>query len=699
MDGLPSPPGIGYPSVERGVSEPFADLTDSQRDAVWQDGPVLVLAGAGTGKTKTLAAAIVRRIRHGEIPPSRILAVTFTNKAAREMSSRIEGALGAGTRPKWVGTFHGLGARQLRAEPEIGGLRPDFEIYDADDTRRVVRRLLKARNIDAGEDAGSSDPDLLKQVCARIARFKDNLIAPDEAPVRVEGLIAQASREGTPLDQVGMRAAVGIYQEYQRYLRDANAADFGDLLLWPTIAMSRNAAYRTRWADRFDCVLADEYQDVCYAQYRWINLLAGTHQQLFCVGDDDQAIFGWRGSDIRYLRRFLTDYPRGSQIRLEENFRSTGLIIAAANAVIAHDRERMGKTLYTRKPEGNPIEVVRFRDGTAEAEGIADRILCRHGEGARYGTMAVLYRSNFQSRAIEEALIRNRVPYVLIGDVGFYQRAEIKDALALLRISASPDSFQSDESVRRMINVPARGFGEKAIACLEVEASWRQCSLLTAIETARLPPRNRATALSFADAVRGHGEALPDTLADRLFTLLQRTGYWKMWRDSRAEEAAGRIENLRELIMIAGGFHNARDLLDHAALASGGPADDRDAHDHVQMLTLHKSKGLEFDHVFLPSWEQGVFPPSFGDLAEERRLAYVALTRGRHMVTVSHAGFRYGKMQPSMFLDDIPAACRVDGWHGGTGGLPSGFGVPVGACQRSDQRRAEQVYSPDSSYR
>jgi DNA helicase-2/ATP-dependent DNA helicase PcrA len=247
--------------------------------------------------------------------------------------------------------------------------------------------------------------------------------------------------------------------------------------------------------------------------------------------------------------------------------------------------------------------------------------------------------------------------------VGFYQRAEIKDALALLRISASPDSIQSDEAVRRMINVPARGFGEKALACLEGEASWRQCSLLAAIETAPLPPRNRATALAFADAIRGHGEALPDTLADRLFTLLQRTGYWQMWRESRAEEAAERIETLRELIMIAGGFHGARDLLDHAALASGGPGDERDVDDHIQMMTLHKSKGLEFDHVFLPSWEQGVFPPSFGDLAEERRLAYVALTRvgswsrcpmpGSATEKCSHPCFSTTSRRPAVWMDGM----------------------------------------------
>lgn len=642
--------------------DPFADLTDAQREAVWQDGPVLVLAGAGTGKTKTLSAAIVRRIRYGGIHPSRILSVTFTNKAAREMSGRIEAALGSSAKPGWVGTFHGLCARQLRIEPEVGGLRPEFEILDADDTRRIVRRILKARNAETGQFAGGIEPDLLKQTCARISRFKDNLIEPSEAAVRVEGLLAQAAREGTPMDPHAMRASVGIYQEYQRCLRESNAADFGDLLLWPTLAMTRDPSYRQRWAERFDCVLADEYQDVCYAQYRWINLLAGEHRQLFAVGDDDQAIFGWRGSDIRYLRRFLQDYPRGSQIRLEENFRSTSLIIEAANAVIARDPARLGKTLFTRKPAGSPIEVVRFRDGGSETDGIVEEILCRQAEGASLGSMAILYRSNFLSRGFEEALIRQRIPYVLIGDVGFYQRAEIKDALALLRISESPDSVQSDEAVRRMINLPPRGFGEKAMVDLEAEAAWRQCSLLAAIETAALPPRSRAAGLAFADAVRGQGEALPESLADRLSAILHRTGYWEMWRGSKVEDAVDRLENLRELLQIAAGFHGARDLLDHAALASGGPGEEKENLDRVQMMTLHKSKGLEFDHVFLPCWEQGVFPSAFGDLAEERRLAYVAITRGRRRVTISHAEFRHGKMEASMFLADIPLTARVSGW-------------------------------------
>lgn len=660
MDGIGSSDGaLTEPILASG--DPFVGLTEQQRDAAWQDGPVLVLAGAGTGKTKTLAAAIVRRIRHGRIPPSRILSVTFTNKAAREMTGRIETALGISSRPGWVGTFHGLCARQLRTEPEVAGLRPDFEIYDADDSRRVIRRVLKARHFDTGADTGVSEPDLLKQVCGRISWFKDNLIEPAEASNRVEAYIVQARQADQPVSPDVMRISASIYQEYQRCLRDANAADFGDLLLWPTLAMSRDARFRSRWTERFDCVLADEYQDVCYAQYRWINLLACPHQQLFCVGDDDQAIFGWRGSDIRYLRRFLQDYPRGSQIRLEENFRSTSLIIAAANAVIAGDKDRLGKTLFTRKPAGEPVAVVRFRDGGAEADGIVDDILRRRAAGAGFGSIAILYRSNFLSRGFEEALIRQRIPYVMIGDVGFYQRAEIKDALALLRISVSPDSVQSDEAVRRVINTPPRGFGEKALECLDAEAAWRQCSLLSAIETAPLPPRSRAVGLAFADAVRGQGEGLPETLADRLSALLHRTGYWQMWRSSKAEDATDRLENLRELVQIAGGFHAARDLLDHAALASGGPAEDKDIVERVQMMTLHKSKGLEFDHVYLPSWENGIFPPAFGDLSEERRLAYVAITRGRQRVTISHAGFRHGKMEASMFLADIPSHARVSG--------------------------------------
>jgi len=369
----------------------------------------------------------------------------------------------------------------LRIEPEVAGLRPGFDIMDADDSRRIIKRVMKAMNLNAADDDVSIGRDPLKLVCNRISGFKDALVIPSEAAAHVEAKIAEANNAGLPVEPHHLRMAARLYVEYQRVLRDANAADFGDLLLWPVRAMRSNRDYLDRWAGRFDAVLADEYQDVNQAQYSWLRLLASKHGELFAVGDDDQSIYSWRGADISYIRRFTKDFPNATQARLEENFRSTGHILSGANAVIARDRGRLGKTLYTRKPPGDPIEIVAFRNAEAEAAGIVEEIQRRHAEGCHWQDMAILYRANAFSRGFEESLMRGHIPYVLVGDVGFYQRAEIKDALALLRLAATPDSVQGDEAFRRVINVPARGFGPKAIDAVEQEAAFRQASLLQAL--------------------------------------------------------------------------------------------------------------------------------------------------------------------------------------------------------------------------
>ncbi|HEY2610124.1 MAG TPA: UvrD-helicase domain-containing protein, partial [Reyranella sp.] len=594
----------------------MAGLTTAQAKAAAQYGPVLVLAGAGTGKTKTLTAAVVHRISDGGIVPGRVLAVTFTNKAATEMSGRIRTALDGGPAPSWLGTFHGLAARQLRIEPEVAGLRPDFDILDADDSRRIVRRTLKTLNLAGGDGGTAIGRDPLKLMCSRLSKFKDSLITPDEAPAEVEAMIAEANRNSMPVDAPGLRTSARVYADYQRRLRDANAADFGDLLLWPARTMQRSDSYRTRWASRFNCVLADEFQDVNFAQFTWLRLLAVAHGEIFVVGDDDQSVYGWRGADVGYIRRFTRDFPNAAVYRLEENFRSTGHILGAANTVIAQDPARLGKTLFTRKPGGDPVEIVRFRNPEAEASGIVSEITRRHAEGLAWDGIAILYRSNALSRSFEEALMRAHVPYALIGDVGFYQRAETKDALALLRLATMTDDAQADEAFRRVINVPARGFGAKAMDIVETEAAWRRVPLLLALETAPLPPRARAAGLAFVDAIRGAGQDRDATLADQLSLLLDATGYRSMLRESRAETTEGRLENLQELVQLAGGFHTARELLDHAALSTGGPDEEKTG--RVQLMTLHKAKGLEFPHVFLPAWEAGVFPPDYGDPAEER---------------------------------------------------------------------------------
>ena len=635
-------------------------LTPRQAAAVTQSGPVLVLAGAGTGKTKTLTRAVAHRIQVRGIPPSRILAVTFTNKAASEMAGRVRAILGDGAAPHWIGTFHGLGARQLRIEPEVAGLRPGFDILDADDSRRVVKRVMKAMNLAAGDDATMIGRDPLKAMCNRLSAFKDSLIIPEDAPAHVEAMIADARHTDTPIDPAGRRASARVYAAYQRVLRDANAADFGDLLLWPTRAMQVNATYRARWAGRFAAVLADEYQDVNLAQYTWIRRLGAAHGEVLVVGDDDQSVYGWRGADIRYIRRFTHDFPSAAQIKLEENFRSTGHILDAANAVIAQDRSRIGKTLFTRLDAGDRIEIVGFRNADAEALGIVGELRHRHAEGVGWDDMAILYRNNALSRGFEEQLLRARIPFVLVGDVGFYQRAEIKDTLALLKLATAPNDVQGDEAFRRIINVPARGFGANAMAALEQEATWRQVSLLRALETAALPPRARSAGLAFADAIRGVGRAPADTLADQVSLLLEATGYRAMLRESRAETTEGRLDNVQELIHLAGGFHTARELLDHAALSTGGP--NEEVSGRVQLMTLHKSKGLEFPHVFLPAWEAGLFPPDYGDPSEERRLAYMAITRGMRRVTISHTKFRRGHTRESRFIADIPDPHRSLGW-------------------------------------
>jgi DNA helicase-2/ATP-dependent DNA helicase PcrA len=658
-------------------------LTVDQATAAALPGAVLVLAGAGTGKTKTLTAGVAHRIATRGIPPSRILAVTFTNKAAAEMLTRIRAGLGDGRAPRWVGTFHGLGARQLRIEPEVAGLRPGFDIMDADDSRRIIKRVMKGMNLHAADDDVSIGRDPLKLMCNRISGFKDALVIPSEAAAHVEAKIAEANKTDLPVDPHHLRMAVRVYFEYQRVLRDANAADFGDLLLWPVRAMHSNRDYLDRWAGRFDAVLADEYQDVNLAQYSWLRALASSHGELFAVGDDDQSIYSWRGADIRYIRRFTLDFPGALQIKLEENFRSTGHILDAANAVIAQDQSRLGKTLFTRKPTGDRIEVVGFRNADAEALGIVTEMQQRHADGVGWDEMAILYRGNALSRGFEEALMRSRIPYVLVGDVAFYQRTEIKDALALLRLASTPDDVQADEALRRVINVPTRGFGAKAMQALEGEAAWRRVPLLAALETVELAPKTRSAGLAFADAIRGVGRDHGDTVADQLSLLLDATGYRAMLRESRAETAEGRLDNIQELIGLAGGFHTARELLDHAALSTGGP--NEEATERVRLMTLHKSKGLEFLHVFLPAWEAGIFPPDYGDLEEERRLAYMALTRGMRRVSISYCDFRRGHTRASCFIADIPVQHRVSGWLRGL--TTSRRGVP----QRPGQAAAERA--------
>ncbi len=600
-----------------------------------------------------------RRIEVLGIPASRILAVTFTNKAAAEMRGRVQAMLGGGPAPHWLGTFHGLGARQLRYEPEVAALRHGFEILDAADSQRLVKRSMAALGIDPrpGAEGGGFSP---KGVCKTISRLKDRLVTSDQVVAYMEAEISSA--DGAQMDATGARMTARVYVEYQRRLREANAADFGDLPLWPTVAMQADEAYRLRWAGRFDYILADEYQDVNGGQYAWLMLLGKDHRQIFVVGDDDQSVYSFRGSDLQHIRNFTQDFPDAVQVRLEENFRSTGHILAAANAVISCDALRLGKTLFTTKALGEPVEVVAFRGPDEEAAGIAAEMVRRNAAGVTWDCMALLYRGNALARGYEEALLRARVPHLVVGDTSYYQRAEIKDALALLRLATTPESPQSDEAFRRVANVPARGLGAKALQAIEREAQAQTSSLLTAARTAKLDLKAQRSAAAFVDLILEASADISLTLADQMSLLLDRTGYREMLRNSRADGTEGRLESLHELLLLAGSFHGVAELLEHAALSGQGSERERDGEGCVKLMTLHKAKGLEFDQVFLPAWEAGVFPAEYGDMAEERRLAYVGLTRGRMRVTITHCAFRRGFVKPSLFIEDLPSDNIVHGW-------------------------------------
>ncbi|GEN61554.1 ATP-dependent helicase [Acetobacter nitrogenifigens] len=647
------------------------DLTPAQRAAALALRHVLVLAGAGTGKTKTLTAGVAARIELYGMDPSRILCVTFTNKAAREMRERISLVCGEGMAPSWLGTFHALCARQLRAEPDVAHLRPGFDIRDADDTLGMVRRLVKAtprERLPRPQDGEPGDARQIAAMADRISRLKEDLITPDAAGHHVEAMIARAHERRSFIDEAGWRFVVGLYGQYQALLREQNAADFADLLMWPTLAMVHNETYRYRWSRRFTAILADEYQDVNRAQFLWLKMLSDVSGELFCVGDDSQSIYSWRGAKVGFIRGFAKEFPGAQMFKLEENFRSTGNILDASNAIIAHDPSRIPKTLYTRKGAGKPIEVLNFAYASEEADAIAAEIGRRAAAGSLWHDIAVIYRQNRLSRAIEEALIQARVPYEIVGDVGFYQRVAVKDALALVSLSARPDDRQSDEAFRRVANRPARGLGAKGLGAVEMVARERDLSLFAAVRETHLSQKAAAALTEFERVVRDIGAREGITVGERMRLLLEETGYYAMLRADDSEDAKVQLENLAELAEVADRYRKVEHLMEHAALASGAPGEK--GRDRVQLLTMHRAKGLEFRHVFLPAWEENLFPGSnTRNFDEERRLAYVALTRAMEQATVSSCDYRQGTSSvPSRFLDDIPEDNRVKRWNWQTGG-------------------------------
>jgi DNA helicase-2/ATP-dependent DNA helicase PcrA len=636
---------------------PPLPLNPAQQAAVEHPGgPLLVLAGAGSGKTRVLTARIANLITKHGIAPQRIFAVTFTNKAAGEMRARVAQLLGADPRGLWIGTFHSLSARLLRREAPLLGFGPNFTIYDSDDSEKLVKRLLEQR----GVSIKAFPP---RAIHAVISGAKNRMLSPEELGAQADSPIA--------------RVAADIYAELGPALKQANAMDFDDLLIHPLTLFREHPERLAYWQDRFQHVLVDEFQDTNAAQYLLVKHLARRHGNLCVVGDDDQAIYGWRGADVHHMLAFQNDFPGTTLVRLEQNYRSTQIILDAANGVIAENTARLGKTLFTEKKGGAPVTLLSAADERDEAEWLANEFARRAAKSdASYEEMAILYRTNSQSRPLEEAFRFRGIPYRLVGAISFYERREVKDLLGYLRLIANP---ADDEAFLRVVNVPRRGIGDASLAVLARTATgWRK-PLLEAARAAggvsELRPNVRealAAVAALIDRLReAVGQADPATALE---TILATTGYEQYLAEEGAE-GMERIENVRELVAGAAAWAEVQDpdaaeaggspverYLTQAALIT--PVDEQRDTQGVTLTTAHMAKGLEWPLVALAGLEDGLFPLSRaaddpGGIEEERRLCYVGLTRARERLYLSWARTRYrnGRLElaePSRFLDALP---------------------------------------------
>ncbi len=624
------------------------ELNDAQREAVTAvDGPVLVLAGAGTGKTRVLTVRLAHILLQGRARPWQLLAVTFTNKAAREMRERVATLLGAPVEGWWIGTFHALSARILRAHAEIVGLKPNFTILDTDDQLRLLRQILQAENVDEKRWPP-------RALLAVIQRWKDRGLTPDR--------ISEAEGQ----DFAGGKAQA-FYALYQERLKTLNAVDFGDLMLHCVVLFQIDAEVLAKYQEQFRYVLVDEYQDTNVAQYLWLRLLAQRHHNICCVGDDDQSIYSWRGAEVANILRFENDFPGARIVRLERNYRSTPQILAAASGLIACNEGRLGKTLWTEAPEGEKVSVRAAWDGEEEARLVCDEIEALHTKSHALNEMAILVRAGFQTREFEERLITLAVPYRVIGGPRFYERREIRDAIAYLRVVVQPDD---DLGFERIVNLPKRGLGAATMQLVHRFARDAGVPLVRAasrlVETDEIRPHARHVLARLLNDFQ-RWRSLLDTLAHPKLAaqVLDESGYTAMWQTDKSIEAPGRLENLKELMTALEEFANLQGFLEHVSLVMEN--DESGDDDKINLMTLHGAKGLEFDTVFLPGWEQGLFPHQRAldesgakGLEEERRLAYVGLTRARTRAIVSFAASRriYNQWQnamPSRFVEELPA--------------------------------------------
>ncbi len=651
----PPSPAAGSIISQLGARTPayLEGLNEEQRDAVLTtEGPVLALAGAGTGKTRVLTTRIAHILASGRARGHEILSVTFTNKAAREMKERIGAIIGASVEGMpWLGTFHSIGARILRRHAELVDLKSDFTILDTDDQIRLIKQLMSARNIDEKRWPA-------RQFAAMMDGWKNRGLLPKDVGPAELGVFANG-------------AADTMYEEYQARLKTLNAADFGDLLLECIRLFRDNKDVLALYHARFKYMLVDEYQDSNVAQYLWLRLLAqgkpAAKANICVVGDDDQSIYGWRGAEVDNILRFEKDFPGAKVVRLERNYRSTSNILKAASHLIAHNENRLGKTLQTDVgKEGEKIAVTSLWDSEEEARHVGEEIEQYQRQGEALNSMAVLVRTSAQMRAFEERFITLGLNYRVIGGARFYERREIRDALAYLRVTAQN---ADDLAFERIVNVPKRGLGDATVKILHEAARAQNVPMFEAtrqlLHTDDLKPRQRTTLRELLEQFDVWSELSrtlpPGELAERI---LDESGYTAMWKREKSADAPGRLENLKELVRAIEDFETLGGFLEHIALVMDKDAADSD--DAVSIMTLHAAKGLEFKTVFLPGWEDGLFPSQRSldesgrtGLEEERRLAYVGITRARRRARISLAQNRrtHGLWQsalPSRFLDELP---------------------------------------------
>jgi len=628
----------------------LAGLNPPQREAVLTtDGPVLVLAGAGTGKTAALTARLAHLLYSRKAWPSEILSVTFTNRAAREMRHRVGRLVGDVVEGMpWLGTFHAIGAKMLRRHAELVGLQSNFTILDPADQMRLIKQLISANDLDEKRWPARALGGLIDE-------WKNKGLTPAD----VDAGESERYANGRGKD---------LYAQYQARLIALNACDFGDLLLHMLVILKRDRDVLADYQRRFKYIMVDEYQDTNSVQYLWLRLLAQERKNICCVGDDDQSIYSWRGAQVENILKFEKDFPGAKVIRLEQNYRSTPHILAAASGVIANNGGRLGKTLWTEHETGEKVKVLGVWDGPEEARRVGEEIENCQRAGKSLDDIAILVRAQHQTREFEDRFISIGMPYRIVGGFRFYERAEIRDALAYLRVVAQP---ADDLAFERIVNVPKRGLGDKAVQKVHQLARAEGVPLTTAaariLDTDELTPQaRRALGNLVGDIARWRGMAGSMPHAELARQLLDESGYTAMWQAEKSAEAAGRLENLSELVRAMEEYESLGAFLEHVSLVMDNEAQADEA--KVTIMTIHAAKGLEFDTVFLAGWEEGLFPSQrsldeggLASLEEERRLAYVAITRARRKAVILHAANRriYGQWSssiPSRFVNELPDA-------------------------------------------